>query len=660
MKKISIRQLTLLNFKGIRNLTVDFDLNETNIFGYNGTGKTTIFDAFTWLLFGKDSRDRKDFNIKTLNANNQPIERIPHEVTACIEVNGEEINLKKCYNEVWTKKRGSAVETFNGHSVECFYNDVPCSVTEYAKKIAELCDEQVFKFITNPFYFTAQKSDVQRAMLFRMAGGISDAEIASGNEKFSALLASLTGKSMEEYKKEIAAKKRRLKAEIDALPERIDERRRDTPENIDYSAVEAEIKRLQDLFAKVEDELLDSSKKNETMIKEREETVKKLGKLREEKLQLEFDIKESLSADYRKAVSKKNEITSQIADLEKKVESMNNRIDTYKQVIEGCDKTREELLKEWEAINAETLSFNEADFICPTCNRRFEIYEIEAKQNEITERFNADKAARLADNNRKGKANKQKKEDNIAIINQLLSDIGEAVAKIAELRLSKELEIELVAPDTQPYIEKSEEWKSICAMIADLEEKLNNNQTASNNDISDLRTEKSRLTQAIDAEKSKLAQKAIAERNQARIVELETQLRKQNEELAELEGIEFTIYEFSKARIEMVERKINGMFSIVKFKMFDTLINGGEVETCEAMVNGVPFSDLNNAMKINSGLDIINAICSFEGITAPVFIDNAEAVNELLPTRSQMIRLVVTKDETLIIENKKAPQGQLF
>jgi len=110
----------------------------------------------------------------------------------------------------------------------------------------------------------------------------------------------------------------------------------------------------------------------------------------------------------------------------------------------------------------------------------------------------------------------------------------------------------------------------------------------------------------------------------------------------------------------MVERKINGMFSIVKFKMFDTLINGGEVETCEAMVNGVPFSDLNNAMKINSGLDIINAICSFERITAPVFIDNAEAVNELLPTRSQMIRLVVTKDESLIIENKKAPQGQLF
>ena len=659
MKEIIIKRMSFVNFKGIRNLTVDFDDTLTSILGTNGVGKTSIFDGFTWLLFGKDSENRKNFNLKTLDANNQVIERIPHEVSAVISVNGEEISLCRKFNEKWQKKRGSAVEEFNGNEEERLYNDVPCSLKEWNDKIASLCDEQVFKFITNPLYFTAQKSDVQRAMLFRMAGGISDAEIASGNEKFSALLASLTGKSMEEYKKEIAAKKRRLKAEIDALPERIDERRRDTPENIDYSAVEAEIKRLQDLLSNVEDELLDSSKKNEALIKEREDVIKKLGKLREEKVQLEFEIKESVSAEYRKAVSRKNEIISQITDLERKVESMNNRLSTYQQTIEKCDQTREELLKEWETINAETLSFNEADFICPTCNRRYEIYEIEAKQNEITERFNADKAARLAENNRKGKANKQKKEDNIAIINQLTSDIAEAVATIAELRLSKEIDINLTAPDAQPYIENSEEWKSIRAKIADLEEQLNNN-TTPNIDVTDLKAEKTRLIQTIDAEKSKLAQKAVAERNQARIVELENQLRKQNEELAELEGIEFTISEFSKARIELVERKINGMFSIVKFKMFETLINGGEVETCEAMVNGVPFSDLNNAMKINSGLDIINAICSFEGITAPVFIDNAEAVNELLPTRSQMIRLVVTKDERLIIDRKKAPQGQLF
>ena len=168
MKKIVIRQICLLNFKGIRNLTVNFDEYETYIYGNNGTGKTTLFDSFTWLLFGKDSKDRKDFNIKTLDENNKPIERIPHEVSATIEVNGEEITLRKCYNENWTKKRGSAVETFNGHSVECYYNDVPCSVTEYTKKIADICDEKVFKLITSPTFFTSQKKEFQRGMLFQL------------------------------------------------------------------------------------------------------------------------------------------------------------------------------------------------------------------------------------------------------------------------------------------------------------------------------------------------------------------------------------------------------------------------------------------------------------------------------------------------------------
>lgn len=165
MKEIIILRLTLLNFKGIRSLTVDFDEHETNIYGANAAGKTTVFDAFRWVLFGKDCNDRKDFNIKTIGADGKPIERLPHEVTADLVVDGEQITLKKCYVEKWTKKRGSAVETFSGHAVECYYNDVPYSVKEYEAKVSEICDEQVFKLITNPLFFTSQKKDFQRGML---------------------------------------------------------------------------------------------------------------------------------------------------------------------------------------------------------------------------------------------------------------------------------------------------------------------------------------------------------------------------------------------------------------------------------------------------------------------------------------------------------------
>ena len=137
------------------------------------------------------------------------------------------------------------------------------------------------------------------------------------------------------------------------------------------------------------------------------------------------------------------------------------------------------------------------------------------------------------------------------------------------------------------------------------------------------------------------------EKNNQRIAELEKSLRMQSEELAQLEGIEFTMAAFSKARTEAIESKINGLFDFVKFRLFETQINGGEVETCEAMVNGVPFSDANTAGQFNAGIDIINAICRFEGISAPIFADGS--------TQSQVIRLFVSLDDKLVIKHNGNP-----
>ena len=234
-KSVIIKKMEFLNFKGIRNMTVEFGRELTNILGQNGIGKSTVFDGFTWLLFGKDSHDRKTFNIKTLDANGVVIPRIPHEISAVLLVNGEEIELCRKYNEKWTKKRGSAAEEFVGHEEERLYNGVPCSVKEFNEKISAICSEEVFKFITNPLFFTSQKMDVQRSMLFRMAGGISDEDVAQDNADFESLLACLTGKSLDEFKREISAKKRRIKTEVEMIPSRIDERKRDMPEEEDWS-----------------------------------------------------------------------------------------------------------------------------------------------------------------------------------------------------------------------------------------------------------------------------------------------------------------------------------------------------------------------------------------------------------------------------------------
>lgn len=649
MKSIVIRQLTLLNFKGIRNLTVDFDLNETNIFGYNGTGKTTVFDAFTWLLFGKDSKDRKDFNIKTLDANNQPIERIPHEVTACIEVNGEEINLKKCYNEVWTKKRGSAVETFNGHSVECFYNDVPCSVTEYAKKVAEICDEQVFKLITNPLYFTAQKKDYQRTMLFRLAGDVTNDDVLARYPEFESLVAMLSGKTLEELKREVQSKKRKIKDGVETIPARIDERKRDMPDTQDWAKLEAEIAGLEQQLADIDAQIADRSKSYNEATKQKQEVARQLSEVKSAITAREYELKDKLLADYNQAKREHDNAVSRVATLNNDRKYKSLSLQRAEKELADLNAERERLYAEWRAIKGEVLVIDEDNFICPTCKRALDETDIEEKKAQMANDFNANISRKLERNKARGmevKAAIDAKDAEIATIKDAIFAIDN---EIAQLSASKAYSNVPAMPDVVPAINADKEIINLRNKATDLQNQLNQEITAPA--TSDLSERKRAIEDNIRNNKVWLADRERIANNNKRIAELEKEYTESQAQLAELEGVEYNIQQFSKARIEQVESRINGMFNLVKFKMFEQQINGGEIETCEATVNGVPFSDLNDAMKINAGLDIINAISRANGIVAPIFIDNRESVCEIVSGLAQIVNLIVDANcKTLKIE----------
>lgn len=648
MKKVIIKKLSLLNFKGIRELEINFNESVTSISGRNGSGKTTVFDAFTWLMFGKDSEDRKAFNIKTLDASGKAIEKIPHEVTAIIEVNGETVTLCRRFKEKWVRKRGTATEEFTGHEEERLYNDVPMSVKDWTEKINAICTEETFKFITNPNYFPSQKADVQRAMLMRMAGNVSDEEIAFGNDDFQRLLDGLTGKTLEEYKREIAAKKRTIKAEIETIPARIEECKRMMPESENWSELEAELEGRQKLLAKVEGQISDKATAFNEANNERMKKSKRVGELKSKRMDLEFKIKNQVQADYNERRNKQLALQRQVANDEMDLRNEEKMLAGYEDEFERLKANKETLIKEWREINARQLVFDDNAFVCPTCGRQLEIDDIERKQGEMTEKFNARKAADLEANNRKGQAMKQRMTEVEASISGSKMKIGQLEEKIAKEKANELYTATLTAPDATPAIEADAEYQRLTSEIAALEKELA--EPIQSPETGELSERKRQYAADIDEMKAKLAKRDTINRTNQRINELETQLRNQSNELSGLEGIEFTMAAFSKARIEAVESRINHLFSIVRFKMFETQINGGEVETCEATVDGVPYSDLNNAMKINAGLDIINAICKSEGVTAPIFIDNAESINELMPTESQMIRLVVTEDDTLIVQ----------
>lgn len=649
MNCLVLRKMHLVNFKGAADVTIDFKDGITSIYGMNGTGKTTIFDAFTWLLFGKDSKDRKKFDLKTLDDKGKIIPQIPHEVSATLILNGQEITLCRRFNEKWVKPKGQAEKRFEGNEEERLYNDVPCNLKEWNEKIGAICSEESFKFITSPTYFTSQHPNSQRDMLFRMAGDISDEDIAKGNKDFEKLLSDITGKTMEEYKKEIRAKKARIKAEYEGIPERIDERKRDIPQAEDWDALERSIKSDQEQMAEIEALITDKVKAANAANDDRMKKVKELNDIKLKVNGRIATLKLDAMKEFNDEKMKQMELSEKIRNAHESRKSLNAQMDADNQDLFRLKKHREDLLAVYKEIKSREIHFDEDDFICPTCKRRFEIDEIEAKQDEMRRNFNEKNAKDLEVNISQGKFVKHQIEiiENHIAENQ--AKIDEIVKTVETIKADPLFSKELTQPDITPIIEVDAEYQDLIAKEKDLQSIVDTPVTEIDN--SELCAQRKALSENIDTMKARLSKKDQIEKNEARIKELETQYKTQTEEYAALEGIEFTIQQFGKAKVEAIESRINGLFSMVRFKMFETQVNGDEIETCEATVNGVPYSVLNDARRINAGIDIINAICRHLGMTAPIFIDNAESVNQIIPSDSQIIRLVVTDtDKTLRVE----------
>ena len=645
MKQIEIKQIHLLNFKGVRNLLVDFVGDVTTISGDNGTGKTTIFDAFTWALFGKDSEDRKAFNVKTLDKQGNPIEKLPHEVTATFVVDNQVVTIRRSFTEKWQKRRGSAIEEFTGHEEERFINDVPYSVKDFSSKINELfCSEEIFKLITSPFAFNGLKTDKQRNILTTMIGDISNAEIANGYIDFQELLQNLQGKTLDEYRKEITAKKRVIKTETTTIPSRIDEQKRNVIDvNTNIIAEEANKleQRLSEINAQLTDIVNAEEASNKAISEQYDVIRRKERELNDLKIKVTTDVMQEYNDTMQRIANINGRINLAKADSDRK-QAM---IARYKEIIENCNQRRNELIANWKSINAESLVFDDNEFICPTCKRPFDEGEIAIRKAEMIENFNEDKTRRLARNNELGKQNNEDKVKAENAVKELQLGIEDNNAEIAVLLQSLPKTVE--KPNTDLDIANNEEIKTLQAEIDNLRQQVTAPTT--NESKQQLISERDSINAVLRESQRQLAMADNNKRINDRIAELELQYRNQCEALAELERIEHIIEQFSKRKTELIEHKVNDLFAIVKFRMFESLINGGEVETCVATINGVPFADLNTASKINAGLDIINAISKHYNVVAPIFIDNAESINEIMHTQSQQVRLQVSKDTTLKI-----------
>ncbi|EDS77357.1 putative RecF/RecN/SMC N domain [Clostridium botulinum C str. Eklund] len=653
-KNIFLKKLALRNFKGIKDLNIDFS-KVTNIYGENATGKTTIVDAFTWLLFDKDSQDRvagdkeSNFQIKTLDKNGQVLHGLEHEVIGVLSIDGKDITLSKIYKEKWTKRRGEAEKTLTGHETLYSIDEVPVKKKEYQEAINKMIDEDLFKLITNPLYFsTNMKWQDRRNTLLEVIDSVTDEKVANSKTHLKPLLNILEDKDIDTLTKSIKARKKRLNDEIKAIPIRIDEANNSIKE-VDVDALEFRKRGIVSGIKSLEEQLLDSSKVNDEVLKEKDKLYSLKSKLRD----MEYQSSVESDKPKRELEKKLNVLNIEINRLEYGLKS----IKTDKQNTEGeiekytrlCDEER----KKWFDENDKPFEFDENNRICPTCKRPFSEEEIKTKRDELENNFNANKAENLKEIRKKGTSYKtllEKYQEKLKLIN---SNIEASSKNLEKLKVeAQDLKEEIDNFKSTDTLENNKDYQDLKTHISELENKLQQPKEV-NNQVQELKERKSKLELELEEVNSQLTYKEQNEKLKDRIQELQDKEKKLAQQIAELEGQEYLCEEFIKTKVELLESSINDKFKYVSFKLFDTQVNGGLNETCEALIDGVPFSNANTASQINAGLDIINALSGHYQVAAPIFIDNRESVNQLIETYSQVINLIVSKDKNLKVGNRK-------
>nr|DAM56840.1 MAG TPA: chromosome partition protein [Caudoviricetes sp.] len=660
MKKIILSSITLTNWRGEKNRTTNFNIDApTYILGANGLGKSRHFDAFCWLLFGKDSHDRKDFELRSYDANHQPLHHCECSVSAVIIVDGVKHTIKREYQEQWVKPKGQPQEVFKGNVTVCTWDDVPVKVSDYQKRVSDIIDETVFKMVTNPAYFAEKmKWQLQRETLMQMAGQKSDKEIAQGNADFETLLDTLNGKSLSDFRKQLAMEKKRLKEELNGIQPRIDQTQKLMPEAENWTSLTEAKEAYDEKIKGIDAQLEDSAKIGTEQRAYIDDLNKQIDDLRAQQRKIVDDATEKANKNFAEKNRQRTDIETKLRTGNAKLSQLNidlgrnaDRVKYLKAQIEQTSYTLDTLRDGWRKINA---SEYDGSTVCPHCGQPLPEHMIASAKED----FAKHKAELLADNCKTGKAfNAQMKSFKEEVEKLNVEAQNMETEKTACERTINDLyaELDKCPRAEQSIIVKEElpEWNKLQEQIASIQDEITDVTSKPKEEETmrdDLRRQKEELLRQQSDLMLRLAKKEqIAEGNKE-IERLEQHGKDLAQQIADIEHREFIAQQFSHKKIEDCKQRINSMFQYVTFQLFDYTLDGGEIETCVPLISGVPYGVANTASRINAGLDIINTLCRFNNVSAPIFCDGAESVNTYIPTLSQMIFLQVTTDEQLIIK----------
>lgn len=673
--RIKLDSIAIRNFKGISQFELATLGKGMALYGGNGTGKTTVYDAFLWCLFGKDSKDQSDtkFDWKPLDADNKERHHLETEVTVNLVIDGVEKELTRKIAEKWTKKRGSLKESFDGHTTSYYIDELKVTQKDYKAAIEELGGEALFQMLTKVNYFAeTMKADDRRKILLEMAGDVSESDVIASNKELAKLPDILDGKSVEERTALVKQAMKQVNKDIKELPGRIDEAQRSLPdiEELDKQELSTRKLALQADLARAQEELsiAKSPAAMSDLVAKRAELKTKFANEERAYIQTETDKYADevgeLQKHYDKCMDEIQELGVDIFNLKEKLKHINAKKDSRKHTIKILEGRNDELRDMFNQDKLEVFpDFNEHKLSCPVCGRQYDeskLAEIKANYDKELSDYNKAKAERMAEYKARGKGNKAKIiecQDEIAELEKEEAAFTHALEShnaLLDYKTGEKREI-LAEMECQKnrfvYFHNTERGLELRNQYDKLERQIEALERGEQANVIELQAKIDSILAEINDVNDLLYRFELHAKQQERVDELIAKEQSLGLKFGELEQQLMVLEEYVRTKVSLLTDTINSQFRIVKFKLFDTAINGGLIECCEPTVGGANYSTgLNNAARINAGLDIINALMNHYDLHLPLFVDNAESVNELIEVDTQVITLSVSQDKKLTVK----------
>ena len=646
---MKILSLTLENFRGIKDLTVNFDGKDADVYGANGTGKTTIANAICWLLIDRPATEEADFDPKTTGAHG-----LQHKASIDVELpDGQRITFAKEFYEKWTRKRGSEAEEFTGNITDYYVDGVKSKKKEYTEALENSCGidlERVKMLMVLGYFADTMKTDEKRRILFEMAGEFTDSDVIAQSEDLRDLERFLTipGNSdksyaIEQWRKIAAEQRSKLNKDLELLPTRIDEASKNIAENVeDMEALNAELNRLEEKKSSIEEQ----KRRLNTEDGQQEATRAAIAGL-------EVDLAKQRAAYIEQSASANRELNADIDHMNDVKRDVSDKLDNLKrkhqnniEQLKRMQEQRKALMEEYAEVAAR--QWDAGAEICPTCHQQLPPEQVE----ELRAAFNEEKSAEKEDINHRGQECSKDK------IDALTAEIDIQAADITAMENTvKEMEDRIrslkAIITTPPPFEETEECKEITSRMEELRDRQRLGQSAADGTANAYDRDIQTVRDEIASVNMRIAKAKASEDSRKRVGELRQELKQAAEQIENLEYGIHLCEEFVRIKARMVTDSINEHFKFVRFVLFRDQINGGLREICEPTIRNkdgewVEYRSVNYAAQVNAKLDIVMTLSKHYGVHLPIIMDQGESVSTPLNVDTQLIRLIVSAEDQVI------------